>query len=146
MALISCEQCNKEISEDAVSCPGCGHPRAPSDTGFGLGKILAIGLGVLIAGSWLLTPAKGKPSAAPEKLAATACREFARNSLIAPSKAEFPDEGASSLADPESPGIFLATGIVDSQNSFGATLRKRYRCKVQRTEDGKWRAVELKFE
>ena len=26
MALIKCEACEKEVSEDAVNCPNCGDP------------------------------------------------------------------------------------------------------------------------
>jgi hypothetical protein len=28
MALIQCSECNKEISDQAISCPGCGSPIA----------------------------------------------------------------------------------------------------------------------
>ncbi len=34
MALIRCPECGREISDKAVSCPGCGYPLAeqPDDT------------------------------------------------------------------------------------------------------------------
>ena len=31
MALINCHECNKEISDSAYSCPGCGAPVASSE-------------------------------------------------------------------------------------------------------------------
>ena len=31
MALINCEECGKEISDKAASCPGCGAPVAMSE-------------------------------------------------------------------------------------------------------------------
>jgi hypothetical protein len=30
MALISCEECNKPVSKEAVACPHCGAPRRPA--------------------------------------------------------------------------------------------------------------------
>lgn len=31
MALVNCSECNREVSDAAASCPGCGHPlRAPA--------------------------------------------------------------------------------------------------------------------
>ncbi len=32
MALIKCQKCGKEISEQAAACPGCGHPISPVKT------------------------------------------------------------------------------------------------------------------
>ncbi len=29
MALIKCQECDKEISDQAEACPGCGHPIKP---------------------------------------------------------------------------------------------------------------------
>ena len=26
MALVNCSECNREVSDSAASCPGCGHP------------------------------------------------------------------------------------------------------------------------
>ena len=57
MALVECQECGKEISSEAVSCPQCGYPltvsiekRAPVGWGF---RILFGGL-VLIAGLLIL--------------------------------------------------------------------------------------------
>lgn len=30
MALIKCDECGKEVSDKAASCPGCGAPSAPA--------------------------------------------------------------------------------------------------------------------
>ncbi len=31
MSLISCPECGREISTEAVACPQCGHPNRPAD-------------------------------------------------------------------------------------------------------------------
>ncbi|MHC1701474.1 MAG: zinc-ribbon domain-containing protein [Humidesulfovibrio sp.] len=31
MALINCQECGKEISDQAVSCPNCGHPQRAAE-------------------------------------------------------------------------------------------------------------------
>lgn len=33
MALINCPECRREISDSAVSCPGCGHPISRQKSG-----------------------------------------------------------------------------------------------------------------
>ena len=38
-------------------------------------------------------------------------------------------------------GFYIVTGSVDSQNSFGATLRSKYNCMV--TKDGALRNLDL---
>jgi hypothetical protein len=30
VALVNCSECNREVSDSAASCPGCGHPLHPS--------------------------------------------------------------------------------------------------------------------
>ncbi|GKS74826.1 zinc-ribbon domain-containing protein [Acidovorax sp. SUPP950] len=30
MALVPCPECNRQISDQATACPGCGHPQAPA--------------------------------------------------------------------------------------------------------------------
>lgn len=32
MALINCPECNREVSDSATSCPGCGHPLIATHT------------------------------------------------------------------------------------------------------------------
>lgn len=44
MAMTACNECGKEISTSAKSCPGCG-----ASTGKTLGKILKITIAILIA-------------------------------------------------------------------------------------------------
>ena len=46
MALIKCEECGKEVSEKAVSCPNCGNPIAKEESKviiYGLSQNMLIG-------------------------------------------------------------------------------------------------------
>lgn len=63
MALIKCPACGREISSDAASCPGCGHPIAPapprpeprqSERKSTTGRTLGLGCLGLVAGLILL--------------------------------------------------------------------------------------------
>jgi uncharacterized membrane protein YvbJ len=56
MALISCPECRREISDQALSCPGCGYPiKAKSEqTSFPTGTAVKTAGGVFAA--WLTAP------------------------------------------------------------------------------------------
>ena len=61
MALIACPECDRQVSESATSCPGCGHPLrdAPSPTPSATGSIkrkggLYEGIGFLLIVGGLL--------------------------------------------------------------------------------------------
>jgi len=74
-------------------------------------------------------------STAPNKYEAIRyCEDQVRDQLKAPSTAEF-DSDSSSTSSP-----FVITGSVDSENSFGATLRSDFQCTVTISGDS-FRAV-----
>jgi len=73
---------------------------------------------------------------------------FVEDSLKSPSTADFPSihSGDEVGASPIGNCIFEVVAYVDSQNSFGATVRTRYLAKMKRLpEKESWRLMELTF-
>lgn len=74
---------------------------------------------------------------APPDLSGDAIRvceeEFVPKRLKAPATAEFSGASVSGTGD-----VFVVTGHVDSENSFGAKIRSRYTCTVRSSGD-QWR-------
>ena len=57
MALVSCPECRREISDQAPACPGCGYPLravASSSSGDSTGTVVKTTGAVL--GAWLTVP------------------------------------------------------------------------------------------
>ncbi|MFT3871063.1 MAG: hypothetical protein QM714_00220 [Nocardioides sp.] len=59
--------------------------------------------------------------------AKVACRDWVKDRLKSPSSAKFSDE----VVEPNGETRYEVTGSVDSENSFGAMIRNRYRCLVE---------------
>ena len=67
--------------------------------------------------------------------AKSVAEKFARERLKAPSTASFSaEQGIDVTAD----GLYIVTGYVDAQNSFGAQLRSRYACTVTPVGGDQW--------
>ena len=67
------------------------------------------------------------------------CKEQVLQRLRSPSTAEFIDDDSEHhhvfleiIKGKTSPGVFLVTGEVDSQNGFGARLRSQFECSIWR--------------
>lgn len=74
----------------------------------------------------------------------TRCEEYVLAELIAPSTAEFSPHGDTAIGRTSEPGqTWIVAGHVDSQNRFGAMLRKRYVCKIRYAGGGEWERLEL---
>lgn len=64
-----------------------------------------------------------------------ACENLVKENLASPGSAEFPGPWGGEATNPEQQGLEWAwTSFVDSENSFGASLRMDFTCTVQ--EDG----------
>jgi hypothetical protein len=149
-----------DVSSFAPACPYCGvsNPGRAKITPL---KALAIGIGLLLMiGVAVIEDGIEASSAAPttvEEAAAgvarrtrsavqSACQEWVRLSLKAPSTAKFQREGRETGprigADST---LWISRGFVDAQNSFGAQLRNRYEC-VARVEPRGISAVSVTVE
>lgn len=59
MALVRCPECGREVSQQAVACPGCGHPlqAAPGpQPQSALQSPHLWGRVATVVGAWLVTP------------------------------------------------------------------------------------------
>lgn len=54
-----------------------------------------------------------------------ACREWVQERLKSPGSADFSNESVENYGD-----TYVVTGYVDSDNSFGASIRNEFRCKA----------------
>lgn len=149
MALINCPECKKEISDQAKSCPQCGFEPIDSKTvhtevkktksaadGF---KSLAIAFGIIFILFYLVRSCDDEKSNSsnssytPNKfLAYTYAEDFVKQKLKSPSTAEFPGtlEKADHITELGNKK-YRITSWVDSQNSFGATIRTKFSCVIE---------------
>lgn len=69
-------------------------------------------------------------------MAEVMCEEFVKERLKAPATAEFSNQQHREIKDQR----WDVTGIVDSENGFGALIRGSYRCDIRYLGDDNWRA------
>ena len=80
------------------------------------------------------------------------CKDHARSQLKAPSTAEFPRFVEAVLVgsqdQPFTEQVWAVLSYVDSQNSFGATIRTSYACilKPPTSQDESWEIVHFQFD
>lgn len=146
MALISCPECRKNISDSATACPHCGHPIDPKlaaslkqkavrnsarNSAFLVGFLVFVGLVIAANKGGSGPPDNRTPE---EKRQAENCtstarftaermaRVFLERQLKAPASAKYIEEKATYAGGCD----FLVVGQVDAQNSFGALIRNAY--------------------
>lgn len=138
MALISCTECSKEISDQAASCPGCGAPNkvaaekaaAAKQYEQGSGGLWWVALGVIAVVVFAVIAGKGDRSAD----AIFSCTSAVKEKLKSPTSADFPRTGQEIVKLGDS-GLVVVRGYVDAENSFGAKIRSRYTCRVDVGEE-----------
>lgn len=88
----------------------------------------------------LLTACSGEvdTSRDTEYEAKDACHHYVEQHLKSPSTAEYSDEKVAGVGS-----NWTCSGTVDSQNSFGATVRNTYTIKVEKRSDGRWYEVSI---
>ncbi|MEU6952085.1 hypothetical protein [Streptomyces sp. NPDC045714] len=106
----------------------------------------------LIAASLLATltacgSGDGKPLG---ESAAVMCEGFVKDRLKSPGTAKFPgvtdgDYAKTTTLSDTKPWKYKVTGVVDSQNGFGATVRSTYTCTTSTKDDDTWTAHEVKL-
>ena len=62
------------------------------------------------------------------------CRQFVEDRLKSPATADFTDETVTTLSGDR----FRVTGLVDSQNSFGALVRSNFSCAMRYDGEERW--------
>jgi hypothetical protein len=114
-------------------CPKCGNPNKKAN--HLSGREILIYLAVGIAPIWWLASDNSSTSTSvlPEYTdldARTDCEGFVKKNLKAPSTAEFAPRRDLQISG-SGVGPWTVAGYVDSQNSFGAMIRSRFRCTIQ---------------
>lgn len=144
MAMHDCRECGKRISDEAGSCPHCGAPVRGNLLKAQYGKesvppILKLIFGAIVIGGIIHYCSNQEP--VPEKTPEEKCndttsayfmsQEFVKKKLESPSTADFPYSKASGV---ETINVSQCTHVVrayvDSQNTFGATVRTKYYVKL----------------
>ena len=162
MALVNCPECNKEVSDSALSCPHCGFQlreeevqtvknqvKKPKKKSNGC-LIWLIIIAAAIAFFYIIgsNDDSSSSSSSPSTnkfLAYNYAKDFVKENLKSPSTAEFPgvsekDRHTTSLGG----GKYKIVSWVDSQNSFGATIRTNFSCIIV-FEGNNVRCEDLKF-
>jgi hypothetical protein len=146
MALKPCRECKKEVSTEAKTCPHCGvaNPVAGASLGGCSNTIVSIVIVIAVVSAINLcsdskpadpaterAQAKEKASYETKSYALTACQQFVRARLVAPSTANIHPAGsiAESVSDLGN-NKWRVQGYYDSQNAFGAMLRGNFVCDV----------------
>lgn len=169
MALMKCAACSREISQEALACPGCGHPAPKRTSGFTkfVAGVLAFGAGLLVLGGLASDPVDKprahEPAACPTGDAGCAlrtsdgrlhvnCKEAIER------RAKFNARWTDGMLNPafsraawtdEPTGVLTVGGDeVEFQNEVGNFLPTSYVCEYDviahkvldvRTWPGKWR-------
>jgi hypothetical protein len=102
----------------------------------GIGCLTAFGAFALFVVISLETAGPPEPEYDPWSKAQSVCEDHVLGRLKSPSSAEFGSTEVTTMAP------YTVTGVVDAQNSFGATLRSSYTCTVS-VSNGGWRLVSL---
>lgn len=161
MALVKCKECGKEISSQAVACPGCGRSKGKptSAVTWIVAGIFAIGVvgAILSSGKAeedkaarlaAMTPEQRaseiKGTADSEQLSSAryACREFVKHSLNDPDAAQF-DDTSHYFIEKQAANKFRVEVTVRAKNGFNALQHIAVNCVTQQIS-GNWVAVFVK--
>lgn len=156
--LTECKDCGHQISKKADKCPNCGSPQKMSK-----GKSQALGcLGwiIIIFFVVMIWPesddSESTRSESPKvslqeqdnkSMAYVMCENWVKDRLKSPSTAEFPSVFSGKLDNVYKDGTtYSVTSYVDSENSFGATLRTGFTCETTQTSEDEWMLESLEFD
>ena len=151
--LVSCRACGAQVSKSAKACPSCGEPtKKQAGCGQQLGGCLLLcllmGGCVVVVGQWASKIELPEPTPWEQRddtgRAYVEAIEAIRLRLKAPATAEFPGalmDGALDHVRREGQR-YTVDSYVDSENSFGAKIRTRYRAVVEQIGPGQWSVLE----
>jgi len=142
-----CKHCGKEINDSAVLCDGCGAkqenkpPKETEDKPKTNKKVVSSILSVIFA--LIIIVAISEPGHT-NKEAWTSAQIAVENNLKSPSNTKYPwgyDEYVTKIND----DTFKVKAYVDSENSFGATVRTNFSCTVEFTGEDTYIVKDLQF-
>lgn len=115
-----------------------------------VGCLVFFGIAAVLV--WLMWPSDNRTPAEKQRQAAenaerslqagarVSCQEFVKRQLRSPSTAKFPftEQRISRLRR----NVYRVSGPVDAQNAFGATIRNRYICEVEKSAS-QWKLLDI---
>jgi hypothetical protein len=132
MALIKCKECNNEVSTTATVCPQCGFQLKPKSMGCGTAILILIGFSIFVL--IIIGRIGSTVNKTEEQMDLANCNDavmsyiklkrFMTERLKSPTSADFPINPVSTANMGNCK--FKITSFVDSQNSYGATIRTRF--------------------
>jgi len=159
MSIINCPECNKGVSDTAVSCPHCGYllnksknisKKKTESNGCLIFSIIILIIVYIIYNMGNDTSSNNSPTTSASSynnfLAYSYAEDFVKKQLKSPSTAKFPgiiekNKQSVNLGG----GTFKIDSWVDSQNSFGAMIRTNFSCIIV-FKDGSVSCKQLKIE
>lgn len=124
----------REPTPRRIDRRGSGKPWLKTEDKVGIGCFAALGIAVVVfVGATQAGPEPEPPD--PWSAAERVCKNHVLDRLKSPSTAEFGEVDVSTSGPP-----YTVRGVVDAQNSFGATLRNSFSCTVTRGSSG-WELV-----
>ncbi len=156
MALITCPECKKKISEIANSCPNCGYILSNGEAAKLKGRdkntrivssiIIIIGVIILFK---LCTGGNSSDSQIPWDKADNSVKAwvftqmYVEQNLKSPGSAKFPLDYREYVQ--KNGTTYTVNSYVDSQNSFGAMIRTHFSATVKETDEDNWEMISFKF-
>ena len=150
MALIKCRECGGTLSNRAASCPHCGAPNQKKPSGCaGIAVFIAL---AIVAFGWLGNHSSHAGRTPEEKCndrvaAFVMANQFVEDRLTSPSTAKHPnytDSGVSIRSTGQC--SHSVDSYVDSQNVYGAMIRKRYHAELKnKIGTDTWELTSLRF-
>jgi len=134
MALIYCKECNKEVSNQAKTCPGCGFDLQKEKNTKIAGKGCLWIFGIIFIFILFITLLPSSPGSNSKNLEAYVySQQTIELQLKTPGTANFPAFEDSFVN--QSGNIYTINSYVDSENSFGASIRSHYKCILRYEND-----------
>lgn len=131
MAIMPCPECGKEISNTVQACPHCGFvmKRKKSGNTGCLIFFIVFGLLVIIAG---MAPESPYEKGSDTIGAVSWCQMHIERMLKSPDSAEFEFASSDRITKHLGDDVYMVESYVDAKNSFNASIRHDYKCKVER--------------
>lgn len=136
----NCQNCKKPISPKAKTCPNCGHPLKKKTSGCAWLFLIA-SMGIIIFGYALFPDELISPTSPEKQLrqqktnTVLSLYPHVRDHLKSPGNAKF---AVSTDAYHKQEGeLHYIQSYVDSQNSFGATIRNYFSAVIEENSGGR---------
>lgn len=126
-----CKTCEKEIAENAKTCPNCGernpHAKVPNS---------AIAL-MCLAGLIAIGQFQEQSPVAEKRDAYYMCKHFIKERLNDPRSIEFPHSKTAIIL--QNGNTYKISGTFSANNAFGAKIKKTFICNVtENQQKGTW--------